>query len=122
MVERGTVNEAPETVMANLLAIAEGEDALGAARACQNIEGFNMEAEAKWFAQRGVLGIATAFVYTSGLSSLEQIELTRQLATQATECIQTRKRKFARDATTVARAGIVIRIATAYLDARQIKA
>jgi len=119
MTERDTINETSDTVMANLVAIAGGEDGVGFARACKEGETVNMEAEARWFAERGILGIATAFVYASGLPSLEQIELTRQLAIQATECIKTRKNKFKRDAPTAARARIVIRIATEYFEAHQ---
>jgi hypothetical protein len=125
MTERDMVNESPETVMANLLAIAGGEDALGITRACQEGERINMLSEAKWFAEKGVLDIATAFIYATDLPSLQQIELTRQMAVTATNVVDKRvkaKKKFVRDDTTAARAGIVIRIATAYLKVRQVKA
>jgi hypothetical protein len=110
---------------ANLLAIAGGEDALGIAHACQEGEQINMLSEAKWFAEKGVLNIATAFIYATDLPSLQQIELTRQLAVAATNAVDKRvkaKKKFVRDDTTAAKAVIVIRIATAYLKVRQVKA
>ena len=125
MTEHDTVNESPETVMANLLAIAGGEDALGVARACAEGKGINMVSEAKWFAERRIFDIAAAFIYAADLPSLQQIELTGQLALTATAVVDKRvkaKKKFARDDTTVARAGIVIRIATDYLKLRQAKA
>lgn len=125
MTERGFIHDSPETMMINLLGIAGGDIALQAACGALKVEGFDMEAEAKAYAGMGILSIATAFVYASkGLSPLGQIEVTRQMAELAKQVIEKRskeEKKIPQDDTALSRAEIVIRNATEYLQAKQVR-
>jgi hypothetical protein len=126
MTERSFRHDSPETMMINLLGIAGGDIALQAARGAQGVEGFDMEAEARAYAQMGILSISVAFVYAAKeLRPLEQIETTRQMAELAKQVIEKRtseEKKIAQDNTALARAGIIIREVTEYLQAKQVKA
>jgi hypothetical protein len=121
--------ETPETVMANLVSIAGGDEMLPAARVFV-AEGLNVEAEAKWLASKGILGDAVALISVSKLVPLVQITLAREFALQATRLIEAKKKRDKslmeslsyRNKATYARAGIVIKISTEYLNARQVKA
>ena len=60
MTEKGTRHETPETIMGNLVAIAEGTEWMFIAKTFAK-DGFDVISEAKWYAKRGVLAGAEGY-------------------------------------------------------------
>jgi hypothetical protein len=122
MGEQDTIYETPETVMANLFDIADADSkGLAGARVMLD-KGTDAVSKAREHALAGELIETVTLIHASGLPALKQIELTSQLAVQVSGVLTERARKSAmsyKDSATVARAGIITRIATKYIDGRK---
>jgi len=114
--ERPRVPNTLEAAVAILIATAGGADALPMAQSFAK-GGLDVEAEARWFADRGVLGLAAGLISASNLPSPEKIEQIRKFACQAVAVVGAKQKPTDRDRMTLLKARAVIEISAKYLNA-----
>lgn len=117
MKERNLLNETPEAVLDFLLETSGGRHWQTVAQSFAG-GGADVLAEARWYADKGILTGAVSFAYASGLSPLDKIRMIRELATEASLYVNSIREQSDRIKMTAVKAQRIIQISSVYLDSK----